>query len=286
MLTEMLVGMVMAIIIFGATLGALDMFFRQSARTDKQSQAQDSARSAVDRMARLIRDGVGTTGGPVEQSGAYDIVFLAPSANVSLVNNPQGLVHTRYCIDASTLSNEKLWVQTVPYSSTTQPAPPGTGGCPDPSAAWTAKRLIARNLVNRQRSPAAPLFNPSTDASGAVTDVAFDAWVDADPTGGAPASELQSSVTLRNLNHAPTATITCQPTGNGHVICDASGSTDADSQTLSYAWQMDGATLAGQTGYSLDKPGLVSGGTHTFTVTVTDPGGASSSATSPAVTLP
>jgi hypothetical protein len=286
MLTELLVGMVMALAVLGATMGALEVFFRQGGRANKQGQAQDSARTAVDRMTRLLRDGVNPSGGPVEASGSYEIVFLAPSASAPLTNNPQGLMHTRFCLDATNTADEKLWMQTAPYNSTLQPTPPATTSCPSTSAAWTASQLLAGNLVNKYTATAKPLFNSTTDASGAVTDVAFDAWVDADAAGGAPASRLQSSVTLRNLNHAPTAVITCAASGNGHVACDASASTDSDGQTLFYAWKMDGATLTGQSGYSLDKSGLSSGSVHTFTVTVSDPAGASSSATSAAVTVP
>jgi hypothetical protein len=151
--------------------------------------------------------------------------------------------------------------------------------------AWGTKQAVAKNLVNQNLSPAKPLFTTPTDGSGAVTDVALDAWVDADTTGGAPASELQSSLTLRNLNHAPVASVVCTPSGNGHVACDASGSTDPDGQTLFYAWKMDGSTLATETGYRLDKSPLTVGSTHTFQVTITDTGGVSSTSTAQTVTV-
>lgn len=291
MLTELLVGMLVAIIVFGATMGALEVFMRQSSRTDKQAQAQDSARTAVDRFAAYARSATSVTGSttpPVEQNSDYDVVFLAPNPAATLTNNAQGLQHVRYCLDASTVSNEKLWLQTSPYSSATQAAPPSTSGCPDTAPGWTRRQVVASNIVNQMQTPAKPFFNRTTDSGGVVSDIAVDAWVDVDPAGGAPVSRLQSSVTLRNLNHTPVAAVpTCTASGNGHVLCDASGSSDPDGQSLFYKWKIDsGAFVDGSSSYDASGATLVSGSTHTFTVQVTDTGQASSTQTSASVTLP
>jgi hypothetical protein len=177
-------------------------------------------------------------------------------------------------------------MQLAPFSTTSQPLPPSTTSCPDAASGWTRKHLVASNIVNKQQSPVKPFFIRTTDSGGVVSDIAVDAWVDVDATGGAPASELQSSVTLRNLNHSPVAVVpTCSGSGNGHVICDASASTDPDGQSIFYKWKMDSGSFASGTS-TLDQSGLVSGSTHTFTVQVTDTGGAVSTATSPVVTVP
>jgi hypothetical protein len=91
-------------------------------------------------------------------------------------------------------------------------------------------------------------------------------------------------VTLRNLNHTPTSALTCQAGQNGHALCDASASTDPDNQALAFSWKVDGTTVA-ETSYQLDQPSLASGSTHTFTVTVTDPGGLTAN-TSRTLTMP
>ena len=102
-------------------------------------------------------------------------------------------------------------------------------------------------------------------------------YVDVDPAKDPAPVDLQTSVTLRNLNHLPVPQLTCQGGSSGHVLCDASGSIDPDSESRSFAWKMDGSTISG-TSYNLDKAGLAWGSSHIFTVTVTDSSGASSSA--------
>jgi hypothetical protein len=231
---------------------------------------------------------LGQTTQPVEQYGSYDVVFLAPDPTSTLgANNLQGLMHVRYCLNATTASNETLWFQTAPasYSGATAPVVPSTSSCPGTvgAGAWSTKQEVAKYLVNRNVTPNKPLFIATPDSSGAVGTFGLDAFVDVDPTGGAPASELQTSLTLRNLNHPPVATMSCTAAGNGHVTCDASASTDADGQTLSYSWKVDGVLVSGQTSYRLDQS-FTAGTAHTFQVLVQDTGGAQSSSATQTVT--
>jgi hypothetical protein len=110
------------------------------------------------------------------------------------------------------------------------------------------------------------------------------AFVDANTSTDPRATDLQSSVTLRNLNRMPTAGLNCQPESNGHATCDASSSIDPDGENLTYSWTMDGSPLSSTTS-RVDQSSLASHSTHSFTVTVTDPGGLTSSATR-SITMP
>ncbi len=281
MLTELLAVLVVSLLILGATVETFSGFLRQHTRTDRQTRAQDAARTAIDRMVHRLRSAMSAGGSgnqPIQQASDFNLVYLAPTTSANLTNNPRGLSYVRYCLGAS---DQTLYRQASSYDSVNQPNPPSTASCPDP--AWTSRDVIANNVVNRLQSPVKPLFTPVTDASGAITDVRVHAVVDIDVAEAPAATDLRSSVTLRNLNHTPAAAVSCQKQPNSRVSCDASASSDPDGQTLYYSWKMNGGALS-ETSYRLDQPS-VPNGTHTFQVTVTDSAGLSASA-SQQVTLP
>ena len=295
-LPEILIAMVISLAVFGATMSALEMFMRQSVRIDRGAESQDSARSALDQLARQLRNATspasatGSSPPAAEQNSSYGIVFLAPDpAGTPTPTNLQALMHVRYCLDTSTPSNEVLWSQTAPYSPAQ--AVPSTSSCPGPtsSGAWRDKRTVASHVVNQYLTPNKPLFTTATDSSGSVTDVGISPWVDGDPVGGAPATRVRTSVTLRNLNHAPTVPAPNCTTQNGHVFCDVSAASDADGQALAFTWLVDGggapACAIGAASNRLDVafPGCVPSGSHSFAAVVSDTGG--STTTSPPTTL-
>jgi type II secretory pathway pseudopilin PulG len=284
-LTELLVGMVLMALVLGTSLVVFSVFSNQSRRVDNQSQAQNNARRAIDRMVVQLRSATAgnvTGGQPIEMATAYDLVFMAPSLSPTLTDNARGVVHTRYCLDTSTSTNAVLWMQTAPYNTTSSSAPPATTACP--SSAWPNQQRVADHLVNQLQSPAVSLFTAQTEASGNVTDITVRAFVDANTSTDPRATDLQSSVTLRNLNRQPTASLNCQALSNGHALCDASASADPDGETLTYSWTMDGSPVS-STSHRLDQSGLASHSTHSFTVTITDPGGLTSSSTR-SITMP
>ena len=274
-LTELLVSISIASVILGAAVTGFISYLNQTATAEGATDAQDTARLALDQMAIQLRSATSNTSTgnqPIEAAGPYNLVWLAPFPNTGTTNNPFGLRHVRYCLDSSDL-NEKLWLQTAPFSTTANRNWPSGSACP--SNAWPTQQLVAQYLVNA--SHGTPLFTTPTDSQGSVTDVNINAMVDVDYDDPPPATAVRSSVALRNLNHAPSAAISCTAGLTGHALCDGSGSTDGDNQTLKFAWKVDGATV-GETSYRLDRAGLASGSSHTFTVTVTDSGGLSTSA--------
>lgn len=285
-LIELLVGMVVAGLVLGAAVTAFGGFLQQTSRADSRVQSQDAARRSVDRLAIGLRSAMsagGASAQPVVSQSAYDLIFLAPSASAIPTDNPKRLVHTRYCLDATTASNGGLWVQTAPYNQTTLVSPPVNTACPSPS--WATSDRVATNLVNRALSPARALFVSAVDPQGTVTHVAIRAAVDKNLAVSPPPSDLQSKVNLRNVNRAPTAAMTCSALASRHIICDAAGSTDPEGQTLKFTWSLNGAVLSGEAASQLDRAGFAAGSSHTVQATVTDSGGLTASVQR-TVTLP
>ncbi len=277
-LPELLVGMVVAGVVLGAAVTAFSAFLHQNTRANRRVGAQDAARRSVDGLALRLRGAMASgeaNGQPIESQSAYDLTFLTPSVSASLTGNPRGLVHTRYCLDATTPSNGRLWIQTAPYNQTSLATPPPSSACP--SASWATVSNLTDNVVNKALTPAVPLFTSVVDAQGVVTDVGIRAIVDADLATAPPPSDLQSKINLRNINRAPSAAMACNGLANGHIICDAAGSSDPEGQTLKFAWSVDGATIAGESASQIDRGGFAPGSSHTVQATVTDSGGLTAS---------
>ena len=281
-LMELLTSIVIGLVVLGSGVTALVAYLGQSTTVDRMADAQDSARSAVDQLVIQLRSAASDGSGanrPVESISSSDLVFLAPSITASITSNPLRLQHVRYCLNSAVATNQVLWRQTATYNTGANAAPPARASCP--ASGWSEQTQVARNLVN---TATAPLFDWTLDPSNGVSDVAVTAWVDLDPAAAPPATALRSSVTLRNLNRAPTAVLTCYASSNGHALCDASGSSDPDGQDVQYSWTVDGAAVA-ESSFRLDRASLAAGSMHTFQVTVADSGGLTASA-SRQVTMP
>jgi Tfp pilus assembly protein PilE len=284
-LTELLAAMLLAVILFGAAVTTFVEFLDTSTRADQGTQSIETSRNTIERLAAQLRNAqsTGTTGAqPVQSYSDFDLVFLAPSQSaISTTNNPRGLVFHRYCLGNANNKSETLWYQTATFNSSTQSSAPPLDKCP--SNNWPTKNMAARYLINRS-NPVTPLFVPTVDGTGSVTAMTINARVDVNPDVRPLPTDLRSKIVLRNTNRVPTASVTCKGLANGHAVCDASASNDPDGQSLTYSWKM-GTTQLSDTKYLLDYSPLPSGATRTFTVTVTDSGGATAS-DSESVTIP
>jgi prepilin-type N-terminal cleavage/methylation domain-containing protein len=297
-LVELLVGMVISLIVFAATLTVLDSYLRQSADATKRLDAQDQARLAIDRIVRDLRNVSSplTTPKLLERATPYDLVFQtigSPSgANVS------GIERVRYCIpqDSTTGSPslERLIAQTQTWSTATPAANPWTSdpsqeiACPDltftPAAGQPVYTVLAQSVMNRyQQTSRYPIFSFNNGLDGdsvaasdlpEISTIQVKLRVNPTPSLSGATTQLQSSAYLRNKQHAPVAQFTYTATGAGGVILNAGQSYSPDDQQLSFAWACTSSPCPAAGTLSIASNGLVSwrpgAGTYTVALTVTD----------------
>jgi len=295
-LVELLVGISIAIPVLIGITTVLINYQQDAARTERQTSAQDRARVAIDRLVRQLRNVASSRTNPtlIETASPYDMTFqTVGAANGS---NTSGITRVRYCIpaDASpgTAANQVLIAQTESWSSPTVPANPWapTGSvypaCPysptPPTGATISTNRLAEKVMNRRAGANRPAFTFTYGAAGnvsTITGVGVELFVDADPNRTPAETSLRSSAFLRNQNQLPVASFTATPTGSGHVLLNAGGSSDADGSSLTYTWTNvtgGGNTALASTGFYDWMPGA---GTYSVKLTVTDPGGLSASQT-------
>lgn len=285
-LAEVLVATTMLTLVLGATLGTMINFNNETRANQLQNDAQETARTALDQVARELRNhAAGTPQSPVGvlKAGPYDMVFQTVDATPPAGGqNTRNVEWVRYCLDDRTPENEKLWVQYHTWTTAGPPAAvPSTSSCPD--SAWGNQRVLADNLFNRNGGADRPLFTPDSSDPEAISRVGLTAYVNANRGGAANAptreTRLDTGVALRNQNIAPTAGFSVVVAGDGHLVLNASASGDQNGDVLTYQWAYDGTVIPSSNQVTLDYNPSTGSGTHTVTLTVTDPGGESSSAT-------
>jgi len=306
-LVELLVAMMMALIVFGATLTLLDSYLRQSSAATKRLDAQDQARLAVDRIVRDLRNVSSplTTPKLLERATPYDVVFQTigtPSGG-----NVSGIERVRYCIpqdsSAGTASQEELVTQTQTWTTSTPAANPWTSdpsqtiACPDltfaPAPSQPVYAVLAPSVMNRyQQTSSYPVFsfNDGLDSNSVtatdlpqISTIQINLRVNPTPSLSGATTQIQSSAYLRNKQHAPVAQFTYTATGSGGVILNAGQSYSPDNEQLSYAWACTSSPCPAAGALSITSNGLVSwrpgAGTYTVALTVTDQTGVQTTTT-------
>lgn len=300
-IVEVLVGIVLVIVVFSATLAALDAFSNQTQGSTKRNDAQDQARVAIDRVVRQLRNIASPISSPklLERAAPYDVVFQ--TVGTPNGSNLTGAQRVMYCIPQDTPSgspsNEVVYSETQTWSTTTPPSDPWSSDptvtiqCPDssPPPGTGAPIVVASGVTNRyqQRTdrPALTYNNGSapSDLSKIFT-VQVDLFVNPTPNLAAAETELRSAAFLRNQPRAPIASFTYTPTGGGGVLLNGAPSYSPDGQNLAYAWACTAPSpCSGSAALASSASGLVSwkpgAGTYTVTLTVTDQTGLTATST-------
>jgi prepilin-type N-terminal cleavage/methylation domain-containing protein len=284
-LVELLVAMAIAVVVFGATLTALDAFQSQSRSGLLRNEAQDDARNAIDRVARELRNvAAPMTGssGALEQAGSYSVTFqtIDPSPLPKETKNASNAMRVRYCLNDATPSNEVLWRQVKRWTSAEAPALPSSTSCPDLTANdWDSSAQLAQHVTNENggQSRSAFVYGPlGASEVSQITTVEPNLLIDVNPGHRPGETQLTSGISLRNVNRQPIAAFTATQV-NGHVQLNASESRDPGGLALTYQW-WDGATaLPANSAQQYYTGELASGSSHTFKLEVTNPGGLSNS---------
>jgi hypothetical protein len=276
---ELLVATGLLTMVMIATFAALDSFGRATANNFRQNHAQSVARTAVDRIARELRNtsSPGLPNAPVERAGTDEIVFqTVDPSSAGGGSNTRSVERVRYCLDSSS----KLWKQVQTWTTATPPNLPNPAACPH--STFGSQATVADYVVNEANGQNRSVFTYDSASASTITAVTVDLYTDTSLTQPPGEQRLSTTVFLRNENRAPSAGFSATPIGSRHVLLNASASQDPDQDDLTYTWY-DGSTQIG-TGVLFDY-GAPTTGSHDFSVTVTDPSGLSTTSSTQTVNV-
>jgi type II secretory pathway pseudopilin PulG len=265
-LVEVLIVSVLMIVVLGATLTTFNSFQQSVSVNEKQNEAQDATRNAMDLMARDLRNLASpSTEQPLalDLNAAQQVVFQSegrtmPAGSLNVANTNR----VRYCLDTST---GNFYRQLQTWTTAAFPAVPDTSSCP--GTAWPSTKLVAEHVVNDTR----PIFSYNAVDPRDVTEVTSALYVDVNPNRSPTESTLQTSVYLRNQNRKPDAVFSVALANGGTaIIMNASESTDPEEKPLSFEWFIDGDQETGEGANDVVHTAQVAAGTHTVQVKVLD----------------
>lgn len=237
-LIELLLAMGLMLVVLTATLTSFDQFTANASRNGKLNDAQETARRAVDEVARQLRNLANPTaqGSTIDTAAAYDLIFQTSDPSRKWV---------RYCLKTTGTGASASGVL---YKGVTSGALTSTmrGACPGTGTGWVTSS-VAQNISNQYRGADRQVFSYSCPASTSaatcsgtdysqITTARTSLFVNTDPTVGPAELPVASSVYLRNQNQPPTAAFTWARQATGQYLLNASGSADPEGRTLRYYW--------------------------------------------------
>jgi prepilin-type N-terminal cleavage/methylation domain-containing protein len=295
-LVEMLVAMAITVVVFGATLTALNVFQTNTRFDQLRNENQDHARTAMDRISRQLRNviarttSLGVAPGALELAEPYSVVFQTVDiSGAAAGENATDAMRVRYCLDNSTPENETLWAEVQKWTSADPLPIPSTSTCPAALSpeGWETKTQLVSHLTNRihgkgepercaSETPPRCLFIYSAKEAPQILSLETALFLNINPSQRRPGeTELTSGVSLRNANREPIAELTATEEGKREVRLNASASYDPGGLTLTYKWWQDGTPLT-TTASQYVTEAFTAGSSHTFELEVTNPGNLSS----------
>lgn len=253
---ELLVAMTLSILVLGVTVTAFVSLLDEDRTVTEHNEAQTQARTAMQRMARQLRNLASPTAlrnvkenrpRAVEVATPWDLVARVVDDNVIPVGsqNSANLMRVRWCLNGADPRNGVLWMQTQRWTTALPPAVPGTGTCP--ASGWSSQQVAAQHIVNLI-NPATPRPMLTYDSSDPekISRVHTDLFIDPTPGRSPVEAQLGSGVLLRNQNQFPVAAfeiVQIGVSGSNQVLrFDGSASVDPESQPLKYCWFVDPPT--------------------------------------------
>lgn len=235
-LIEVLVVCVLMIVVLGATLGAFNVFERNTSTNQRQNDAQDRARAASDELARELRNLASPTNElpqAVNRAEPADLIFLyvggkKPGSSA----NDRNTRRVRYCYDSA---GKKLHRQMQSWGSAAAPAMPSGTECP--GSGWDAQRTVAEDVVNGTRA----IFDYDATDLTSITNITSTLFVDVN--GNKPPGEttIQTADFLRNQNRKPSASFSAD-VASDQVLLNGSASEDPEGRALDFYWYDTAAT--------------------------------------------
>jgi len=268
-LTTVLVSIAIFSGVLGATLTTFESFAGERGKLERRTSAQDSARTAADRIARELRNLASPTAyqpQAFDAAGPYDIVFKTVDSNGPNAGlNAPNIKRVRYCLTSTSPSEAQLVAQTQTWTTQEPPTAPSTSACP--GGGWGSTQTIAADLTNQRAGQARPVFQFDAATLTDITEIHVELFVDPDADGSDVETKLSTGVFLRNQNRKPTASFTATPSAQG-IVLNGSASLDPEGEPLTYVWY-DGATKIGS-GITYTYP-ATAGTSHTIQLKVYDP---------------